>query len=157
MSDSLYDRDVLVWSEQQAALLRQLAAGERPNAPVDWPNVIEELEAVGRSELRSCESLLIQALVHLLKLNAWPGSSAASHWRGETASFLAGARRSFTPSMRQRIKLADLYADALYEVLAKTDDSGEPRALPDVCPFALDELLAGRPDVAALAAKLAGP
>lgn len=157
MSDSLYDRDALAWSEQQAALLRQLAAGERPDEAVDWPNVIEELEAVGRSELRRCESLLIQALMHLLKLNAWPGSPAVIYWCGETVGFLAGARRSFTPSMRQRIDLADLYADALYEVRARTDELGEPLPLPEACPFVLDELLAKRPDVAALAARLADP
>lgn len=156
MSDSLYDRDALAWSEQQAALLRQLAAGERPNAAVDWPNVIEELEAVGRSELRSCESLLRNALVHLLKLHAWPRSLAVSHWREEVLSFLADARRAFAPSMRQRIDLADLYAEALSQVRVGMDDSGEPRSLPEACPFVLDDLLAGRPDVAALAAKLAG-
>ena len=31
----LYDADVLEWSEQQARLLRQLAAGERLNEAVD--------------------------------------------------------------------------------------------------------------------------
>ena len=37
--DSLYGRDALAWSEQQAALLRRLAAGERLNEAVDWANV----------------------------------------------------------------------------------------------------------------------
>ena len=156
MPDGLYERDALAWAEQQADLLRRLAAGEGVNEAVDWPNVIEEVEDVGRSELRACESLLRQAMVHLLKLRAWPGSPAAAHWRGEVAGFLAEARRAFAPSMGQRIDLADLYADALYQVRVGVDDSGEPRPLPEACPFKLDELLTGRPDVAVLVAKLDG-
>jgi hypothetical protein len=42
MSD-LYDDDILWWSEQQAELLRRLAAGERVNDQ----DFIEEVEAVG--------------------------------------------------------------------------------------------------------------
>lgn len=141
MPDGLYERDVLTWSERQADLLRRLAAGERVNEMVDWPNVIDEVETVGRSELRSCESLLRQALVHLLKLTAWPDSQAASHRRGEIIGFLADAQRGFSPSMRQRIDLADLYATALRQVRAVTDDAGEPRPLPETCPFRLDDLL----------------
>ena len=44
---SLYDADVVPWSEQQAALLRRLAAGERVDDAVDWPNLVEEVGAFG--------------------------------------------------------------------------------------------------------------
>lgn len=154
MPDGLYERDGLAWAERQAGLLRRLAAGERLNEPVDWAHVIEEVADVGLSELRACQSLLVQALAHLLKLRAWPDSRAGAHWRGEAAAFLAGARRSFTPSMRQRIDLGELHADALYGVRAGADDAGEARALPEACPFGLDELIGGRPDVAALVGRL---
>ena len=36
----LYDDDVLLWSERQAALLRRIAAGEPVNEQPDWPNII---------------------------------------------------------------------------------------------------------------------
>ena len=122
------------------------------NAAVDWPNVIEELEAVGLSELRACESLLRQALVHLLKLHAWPDSSAAAHWRDKAGGFLDDAGQRFTPSMRQRVELDELYARALRRAREATDDTSAPRPLPDACPFTLDELLAG--ELAELVAKL---
>ena len=156
MPDGLYEHDALAWAEQQADLLRRLAAGERINDAVDWPNVIEEVQDVGLSELRACRSLLRQALVHLLKLHAWPGSQAAAHWRDEVASFLDDARDRFAPSMRQRLDLDDLYADALDRVQAGTDDAGESRTLPEACLFTLDELLAKRRNVVALTAKLLG-
>ncbi len=154
MPDGLYERDALAWSDQQAGLLRRIAAGERLNEAVDWANVIEEVQDVGRSELRAVKGLLVQALVHLLKCHAWPGSGSAAHWRGELPGFLSGARRSFSPSMRQWINLDDLYADALYEMSAKVDDSGLPRSLPAVCPYGLDDLVAIRPDLAVLLTKL---
>ena len=51
MRRSIYERDILEWSEQQAALLRRRAAGELVNdAELDWPNIAEEIESVGQSE-----------------------------------------------------------------------------------------------------------
>ncbi len=143
MPDGLYERDALAWAEQQAGLLRRLAAGELLNEVVDWANVIEEVQDVGLSELRTCRSLLRQAMLHLLKLHAWPDSPAASHWRDEVGTFLADAEDRFAPSMRQRINLGELYAKALYLARKATDASGKARSLPEACPFLLDELLAG--------------
>src|SRR5215472_2868042 len=112
MSD--YDTDILIWSEHQAELLRRHARGERANdGAIDWPNIIEEIEDVGRSELRSVESLLIQALVHMLKAEAWPLSRDAPNWRADARRLRIDAADIFTPSMRQRIDIASLYAKAL--------------------------------------------
>ena len=154
MPDGLYERDALAWAERQAGLLRRLAAGERLNEPVDWPNVIEEVQDVGLSELRACKSLLRQALVHLLKLCAWPGSTAAAHWRSEVIGFRADMRDRFAPSMRQRISLDEIYRVALEQVQAITDNSGEPRLVPATCPFALDDFLSVDADVLMLVQKL---
>ena len=154
MPDGLYELDALAWAERQAGLLRRLAAGERLNEAVDWANVIEEVADVGLSELRTCRSLLRQALVHLLKLHAWPGSLAASHWRDEVGTFLADAEDRFTPSMRQRIDLAELYAKALYLARKATDEGDASQPLPGACPYALEDLLAAHPDVAELVARL---
>ena len=109
MPDDLYERDILVWSEKQASLLRRLARGEGVNEAIDWDHVIEEVEDVGASELHGCQSQLSQALLHLLKLAAEPGSQAAAHWTSEVIGFLAGARRRFSPGMRQRLELDELY------------------------------------------------
>lgn len=128
MPDGLYERDALAWSEQQAGLLRRLAHGERVSDAVDWPNLIEEVEAVGRSELRACESLLRQALVPLLKLHADPGSDAAIHWRRELRVFLVDARKAFSPSMHEKINLPDVYSNALYL-------TGDTRSASVKCPL----------------------
>ena len=139
MSD-LYDDDILTWSERQADLLRRVAAGERVNDQVDWANVIEELESVGRSDLNAVSSWLIQALRHDLKAEAWPLSREVPHWRAEARGFRAQARRRFTASMRQRIDVADLYRVALAGV-PETMDGLAPLPVPRACPVTLDELL----------------
>ena len=157
MPDGLYERDILAWSEEQARLLQRLADGEPGvNAAVDWPNLIEEVEAVGRGELRACGSLLKQALIHLIKLHAWPRSRSAGHWRDETAAFLDDARDAFSPSMGPRIDLAYEYRRALKRLRAATDDSGPAQEWPDTCPLTLDDLLDEDADVRALVARLGG-
>ena len=156
MPDGLYERDALAWAERQADLLRRLAAGERLNAEVDWPNVIEEVQDVGLSELRACQSLLEQALAHLLKLHVLPQSQAAKHWRDEIRAFLHDAQRRFTPSMRQRIGLDDLYGKAAGRARAAAEDGGGTAdTVPDACPFTLEELLSA--DVVMLSSKLRSP
>jgi hypothetical protein len=153
MPDSLYETDILAWSERQADLLRRLADGERLNETIDWENLIEEVESVGRSELRACRSLLRQALIHLLKLYLAPRSRSASHWRDEIDTFLADARDCFSPSMRQQIDLPEIFDDVLFRLRAGRISQSNP-PLPVTCPFVLDDLLTKRPDVMALVGKL---
>jgi hypothetical protein len=136
-----YDTDILTWSERQGALLRRRSAGELINdADLDWSNIAEEIEDVGRSEVRSCRSLLRQALRHMLKAEAWPLSRDAPTWRADAIDFRRQARDAFVPSMRQKINIANLYADAL-AAMPDTVDGVPPLPVPDVCPVTLDELL----------------
>jgi hypothetical protein len=141
MSD--YDTDILSWSERQAELLRRVAAGEPVNEAPDWPNIAEEIEDVGRSELRSCRSLLRQALRHMLKAEAWPLSRDAPIWRADAIDFRRQARDAFTPSMRQKIDVPGLYADAL-AAMPDTVDGQPPLPIQFEIPT-LDELLSDEP------------
>ncbi|MBV9539048.1 MAG: DUF29 domain-containing protein [Acidisphaera sp.] len=151
MPDGLYESDALAWADRQSALLRRLARGERVNDAVDWPHVIEEVQDVGLSELRACQSLLEQALAHLLKSYVLPESQAVPHWRDEIRAFLHDVQRRFTPSMRQRLDLDALYDKAAERALAAAADFGvPPPRLPQHCPFTLDQLLATRPDLPAM-------
>ena len=83
---TVYDTVILTWSDQQADLLRRLAAGERVNDQVDWANVIEEVQDVGISILKSCRSQLRTAILHRLKTMAWPDTSYVAHWESEATA-----------------------------------------------------------------------
>ena len=137
----LYETDILLWSERQRDLLRRVAAGEPVNEAPDWPNIIEEIESVGNEQLHAVESLLIQALAHMLKAEAWPQSREVPHWQAEARGFRGDAADRFAPSMRQRIDIDRLHRRALRR-LPDTMDGQPPLPVPAVCPVTLDALLA---------------
>lgn len=58
----LYDEDTYTWAMQQADALRRRSANE-----IDWDNVAEEIESVGKTEVREIESRYSVLLAHLLK------------------------------------------------------------------------------------------
>jgi hypothetical protein len=143
MSD--YDTDILLWSERQSDLLRRRATGELVNdAELDWPNIAEEIESVGREQLHAVESLLMQALVHLLKADAWPACRDAPTWRADAIVFRVNAARRYVASMRQRIDLDRIYRQAI-RALPETVDGQAPLPVPQNCPLTLDELLSEEP------------
>jgi hypothetical protein len=143
---SEYEADILLWSEHQAELLRRLAAGERVNDQVDWENLIEEVESVGNEQLHAVNSLLRQALLHMLKAEAWPLSSEVPHWQAEARGFRADAADRYAPSMRQRINLARIYRLAR-RGLPEIIDRQPPLPTPEICPVTLDELLSDDTDL----------
>ena len=80
MSD--YDSDVYAWSQRQGDLLRRLAAGERVNdVDLDWPNIAEEIETVGRSERTAVASHIANIIEHLIKLQASPATAPRAGWQ----------------------------------------------------------------------------
>lgn len=144
LMSSNYDTDLLTWSSDQVKLLERMRAGELVNDQVDWENVIEEIASVGQSQVDAVESLLFQAFVHDLKANGWPDARDAPSWRGEARGFRAQALRKYRSSMRQKIDLAGIYADAL-EALPDTLDGQKPRQVQMTCPAGSVEELFGKP------------
>lgn len=130
MSD-LYETDYATWVDRQADLLRRLAAGERGvNEAVDWPNLIEEVESLGRSDLDKIEGALAAALKHLMKIAAWPRAMTAGHWAAEMRGALVRGRRFLrrSPGQRPKLDLAELHAGARAEVLASARSTGWRRS-----------------------------
>jgi len=141
---SLYDEDYFAWLRQQAAALRQLAR-DRHDLPndLDIDGVAEEIEDVGKSELRAAESFATNLFGHLLLLAFDPLAPARDHWRGEVAAFHRMFRKVMTPSMRQLIDLDGVWEDAWGEAQARLLVHGRrlPRTGPARCPFGFDELV----------------
>ena len=137
---SEYEADILLWSEHQADLLRRLARGEAVNERPDWDNIVDEVESVGTEQLQAVQSLLGQALIHMLKAEAWPLSRDAAHWRAEAIRFRGDAADRFSPSMLQRIDLDRLYRRAV-RAMPEGLDGQPPLPVPERCPLTLDHLL----------------
>jgi hypothetical protein len=105
----LYEDDVALWSERQGELLRKRAAGELVNeADLDWPNIAEEIEALGRSERSSLRSKVTTVIAHLIRLEASPATDPRRGWKmiisracGDIAELLneSPSLRRFIPDM----------------------------------------------------------
>jgi hypothetical protein len=123
----LYDRDFVLWTEEQAALLRR-AKGS--NLPLDWENLAEEIESLGKSDRREIRSQITRILRHLLKLAVSPATEPRVRWQ----STIRDARVEIegvledSPSLRHEIAQMVAKRSTTAGKLAATDLArhGEP-------------------------------
>ncbi len=139
---TLYEDDILLWSEQQAEALRRRATNE-----IDWENVAEEIEDVGISETNATLSQIDNVLRHRLYLLGWAGSPAVPKWTAELHDFERQLRRHYRPSMTGTGKVTnevvrEAYDAAIEYCLANmdTEPAHEP---PEACPWSLSDILSG--------------
>jgi hypothetical protein len=139
---TLHDTDFYRWTEEQTAALRRLAE-TRPNEPIDWENLIEEIESLGDEQEHAIESHMRIALVHLLKLLISPDLRPRRHWKVEVleqrARLLRRIRRN--PSLRPQLPdlLESAFRQARRQAALKLDIP--LGSLPEVNPFTLDQVL----------------
>lgn len=74
----LYDQDFFRWTEQQATALRR--AAKDSNLPLDWGNLAEEIESLGKSQRAALRSQLRRILRHQFKLEASPAIEPRRGW-----------------------------------------------------------------------------
>ena len=139
---SLYDDDIVTWAEQQASTLRELARRPDLSNVLDWENVAEEIESVGRSQISAVEQKRLLTLVHVLNYMSTPSAQASRSWRVEVIAFHAATRKAYAPGMRQRIDRAWLWKTARIqeEASLRMYDDRLVAGLPDALPFTPDEL-----------------
>jgi len=93
VSDSaarLYEKDFFRWTEQQSSALRE-AARSTTNLPLDWENLAEEVESLGRSQRHELRGRIAVILEHLLKLEHSPANDPRRGWM-ETIARAVGNR-----------------------------------------------------------------
>ena len=73
MNKPLYREDFVLWLAEQAKALRR-AGAVRVNTPdpIDWDNVAEEIETLGRSERNALRSRVQVIVEHLMKMQCSP-------------------------------------------------------------------------------------
>ena len=98
-----YDDDFYAWTQEQAALLRQLPAVSNR---LDAELIAEEIEDLGRSEVRSAQSLCEHIIEHLLKLEYTGAGEPADHWRDEIVEWRLQLEKTLTRSIRAKARPA---------------------------------------------------
>lgn len=133
----LYEADYHAWTQQQAAALKR---GDF--ASLDLPNLVEEIESLGRSEERELESRLAQLMMHLLKFQFQADRQTRS-WaetiREQRRRVELGLRR--TPSLRPQLAgfVADAYGDA--RLLAERETRLGIETFPEQCPYTAEQVM----------------
>jgi hypothetical protein len=132
-----YEKDVILWSQEQARLLR---AGRF--AELDIEHLADEIEDVGKSEKRELASRMAVLLAHLLKWTRRPENRTNS-WR---ATINDQRKRILlplkdTPSlkavMRNRDWQEDVWLDARAQARKETGLAEDE--LPEACPWSMDQ------------------
>ena len=139
-----YHKDIIAWSRDQVRLLR-----EKRFAELDIDNIIEEIEDVGKSEVRELANCLAELIMHLLKYCYQP-------WK-QTMSWLDSIRLQRedirdlvdrTPSLKPYLNDPDwqksVWRKALIRALKETasDNTREKRVVfPQDNPWTIEEIL----------------
>ncbi|HAG84761.1 MAG TPA: DUF29 domain-containing protein [Cyanobacteria bacterium UBA12227] len=116
MPSTRYETDYHQWIKETVNQLR-----ERNFDQIDWENLIEELESMGKSDKRAILSLLTRLLEHLLKLSYWDAEKdhSGNHWAAEIVNFRAQIQHRLEDSPSLRSELEAMYAKA-YPVAVKS-------------------------------------
>ncbi len=136
---TLYDDDFYAWTQQQAAVLRGLPATSNR---LDAELIAEEIEDLGRSEVRSAQSLCEHIIEHFLKLEYSGVAAPANHWRAEIVEWRIQLGRTLTASIRAKLDLSDLYRTAL-RLLRQQEDMPPDfmSRVPAECPYTLGQII----------------
>ncbi len=135
--ETLYEKDFYEWTQKNAQLLREGRLAE-----IDIDNLVEELEAMGRSEKRAFVNHLAVLIAHLLKWERQPVLRSKS-WRftireqrAQVADILQD-NPSFKDSFTDA--LARAYGKAVVRVVKETGLDEE--TFPESCPYMLAEIM----------------
>ncbi|HIB1616940.1 TPA: DUF29 domain-containing protein [Salmonella enterica subsp. enterica serovar Muenchen] len=132
-----YETDFYGWTQEQARLLRSGQLSE-----LDTQNLLEEIEAMGRSELRELINRLKILLIHLLKWEHQPG------FRGRSWLLTIEEQRNQVedvirdnPGLKPKLPkaLQDAYRNA---IVGAERETGLPRStFPGECPWTFEQII----------------
>jgi uncharacterized protein DUF29 len=141
MTPTCYEKDFAQWAFDTARAIR-----ERRFDVIDWENVAEELETLGRSERRELRSHLAQLIYHLLKLQHQPERRTLSWTRT-----VNNQRKQIydvldeEPSLRAYLRDPEALSRSYLGVRSLAIEDGLPEEVmdrfPDQCPYAIEMLL----------------
>lgn len=138
---ALYDRDLNAWCEQQAANLRERST-LGSNDGLDYENLAEEIDALGRSQKNALRSHLVVVILHLLKWQYQPDRRGKS-WENSIANARAEVAYALedSPSLRRLLPEAVERAYPIAMRDAETETALPQATFPTTCPFTVEQIL----------------
>ncbi|MEL6063583.1 MULTISPECIES: DUF29 domain-containing protein [unclassified Methylobacterium] len=132
-----YADDFYTWTQEQGARLR---SGDF--SALDYENLAEEIESLGRSQFASLVSALRVVLLHMLKFDYQPGKRTRS-WMISIATHRIHIAEELSESPGLKSRLAEAISKA-YRV-ARLDAAKETRLavsrFPEACPYTYQDVM----------------
>lgn len=110
----LYERDFVLWSEEQAAALRS-AAASGTNLPLDWQHLAEEIDSLGKSLRSELRNRLATIIEHLLKLHASRAIDPRDGWMETVERERVDIELLIKDNPSLRSAIAESLSDASYK------------------------------------------
>jgi hypothetical protein len=132
-----YETDVVVWANEQAALIR---AGRFDL--LDLEHIAEEIEDVGKSEQRELANRMAVLLAHLLKWQYQPGRRGPS-WLRTIKEQRKGVlkRTKETPSLATKMNDSEWLDGVWSDAVAQATNETGIDTLPESCPWSMADIL----------------
>ena len=134
-----YEKDFYGWTITNAALLK-----ERKFSEADMENIIEEIEAMGRSEKNQLTNRLSILIAHLLKWEFQPDFRGRS-WHGTIREQRKQSQILLeeNPSLKGRLpEILNIAYDLAVSQIEK-ETPIDLKIIPDKCPYAFEQCLYG--------------
>jgi hypothetical protein len=136
--DNLYDDDFYAWTQRQVDLLRRLPVTSNQ---LDAELLAEEIEDLGRSEIRSAQSFCEHIIEYLLKLEYSGLTGPVGHWQHEIVEWRVQLEKTLTPGIIAKLGLSQRYKTALR--LLRQQEPPMPQIIgqaPRECPYTFDQI-----------------
>ncbi|MEA5532521.1 DUF29 domain-containing protein [Crocosphaera sp. XPORK-15E] len=128
---NLYETDFVEWTIQQAQALN-----DHNIKALDWDNLKEEIEDLGKEQLHAVSSWVKRLIEHKLKLDYSPESYPRNHWKTEINNFQDEIERRLTKTLLNKIDIDKEYERAKRLVLSEYKLN-----LPEQCPYRFEDLM----------------
>ena len=136
---SLYEEDYTAWLDLTLAQLKQQKLSD-----LDWANLIEEIEGLGREQRHKIESYLLRLFIHLLLYEYWESERTFSGkgWEKGTDNF-----RLELDLLLESQTLHNHFLSILEKTYAKAKKFAAQKSklsitnFPESCPYSIEQIL----------------
>lgn len=136
-TQNLYEQDFYLWTQTIVQKIKENKLNE-----IDLPNLIEEIESMGRSEKRELKSRLIVLLMHLIKWQYQPEKRSES-WRSTITEQRICIETLLEDSPSLQPLLTEVFEGCYQKARIKASDETGIKLIffPKESPFTLEEIL----------------